>query len=324
MTAMYAPATYEQAKAAGWAHNYIFAAERMRMALEDSLDAMALGTVPLLGDLSGSGSDTIRIRSVGGIGWNRRFQTLASETDTATPSAFDAGYTEVAVAPVALAHSESYLNQSLNGGRNWITLDELKALVPVSWLATWRYKMAVVGATFSTAVGSASRAMMVDDVIDLRAAARTSKATGKRLGGLVDPNQINQLLESIRSEPAFQNSKMDFESVQGTDQQILRNVLGLNIDLGVTDDVVQDAGAYQGFAGTDGSIGWAVASSSPIKVANPQGAIYIPQFGLVIEEQVGGQGQGVRGYQARAAFGLAKASNTGVTTHFQRRIISKV
>jgi hypothetical protein len=54
-----------------------------------SLKGLALVLVVWLGTAvatSGTGSDTLRITRMGGIGWARRFSTLASETDAITAS----------------------------------------------------------------------------------------------------------------------------------------------------------------------------------------------------------------------------------------------
>lgn len=320
MSTINPPSTHAQVES-DWGLAHVFAGQELVLELQDMMNAMDLGVVPLVGDLAGSRSDTLRVRAVGDIGFGVTFDAMASETDAPTAKAILSGYTEVTIASYGLSHEESYFSQAL-GSLQGVTIDELKAAVPTAWMATFRSLVATAGAGFATAIGSASTQLSVDDCLDLRAAARANQAIGSRLGGMLDPVQWNQLLESIRSEPAYQNAAFDFERVQGADTEIMRNVLGLNMDFGLTDDVTESGGAYQGFAHTPGGIGWARASTAEVVPSNMQGAIYAPEFGLVIHEVDNGNGQPIRKYVGFSFFGVAAASNTGVTTAFQRRLIS--
>lgn len=64
---------------------YIFAAQEIRRELADRLNLLQLGVVPLVGDAAGSGSDTIRVTRIGGVGWSEAMATLAGENDAITP-----------------------------------------------------------------------------------------------------------------------------------------------------------------------------------------------------------------------------------------------
>lgn len=318
------PAKSHAQTKADWGHNYVIAEQEMLLELQDSMNAMELGVVPLVGDAGGSGSDTIRVRSIGSVGWAQRFAAMSGEADRITPVAFTSGYNEVTVAQHGLAYEETFFTQVIGGSAQGVSLEELKAMVPSSWLATWRYKVAQQGAGFSVAVGSASTELSVDDMLDMKAASRTNKAGSLRLGGLVDPAQINQLLESVRNEPGFDTPET-FARIQGFSEQIWRDVLGLGIDLAVTDDIQQDSGAYQGFVHSPGGIGWAVANSMPANVPNREQAIYLPQYGLVIWKSDSRGDEMVDRFNAMTVFGVAERADQGApVTSFKRRLISQV
>ncbi len=208
-----------------------------------------------------------------------------------------------------------------------ISLDRLKAMVPDSWLRTYRDRVAVAGSGITTAVGSAATTLSVDDHLDLATAYRTTLG-GRIPTAMVDPQQFDELARSYRSEPAFTNSAGEFAAILGlqaggpdaaTVRQVHPNFAGMGVDLALTDSVVQSGGAYQGFAFSPGGIGWAVANTSPIRPSNAMGAVYVPQFGLFIEELADKGGQTVRQYRATTFFGVALASER---THVLRRFIS--
>lgn len=308
----------------GFSHAY--AAEQIRQSLMDRLDVQQLGVVPLVGDLTGSGTDTLRITDVGGVGFARAMTALANETDTVTPSQFDVGYETVTLGQYGVGHSETYKEQLLSREPG-ISLEALIALFPGSWLRTLRDQVTTVGATISGSVGSTTTTLSVDDWLDLLTTFRVALGSGLP-SAMLDPRQYDQLMRSFRNDPAYQNSVADFAGLQrlqtggdGMVSQVFPNVAGLGINAAITDSIVEASSAFQGFAFSPGGIGWARASTSPLRVANPQGAILIPEFGAVIEELTEGAAQTKRQYRATSWFGVGLASTR---THTLTRILSAV
>ena len=305
-------------------HAYLFAAERIALRLQDSKVLSSLGIISLRGDVAGLGTDTLRVTDFGGVGFALPMTELASETDTVAPSPASIGYEEVTIGQFGLAFQETYKGQVLANEqvKMSISLDALKARTPDSWEATFRAKVCEVGAAFTTAVGAAGTTLSVDDALDL-ATAYDVNLGNTTPHAFVDGTQINQLKRSFRSEPAFQNSAADFAKMLGiTDgTQTYMNLGGLGVDYHVTNDIEQSGGARQGFAFPAGGIGWAVANTLPIRPANPAGAIYVPAFGLFIEEIPTGGNQTIRMARATALFGVAAGSDRVYT---KRRIISVV
>jgi hypothetical protein len=301
-------------------HSYVFAAQEIAITLEDALNVLGLGVVPLVGDLLHSGSDVVRVTHMGNVGWQAPWDALASETDVPVAKTLITGYSTVSLGQYGVLRQETYKGQQL-GREEAISLDALKAREPQAWLATWRQQYATVGSGFSTVIGSSTAALGVDDWLDLVTAYEENLGAMKPVAALA-PQQKTQLRASFRNEPAFQNSVDAFKEMQSLAQmQVHRNFAGLGIDIVTTDDIVQSGGAYRGFAHGLGGIGWAVCSTADLKTANPNGTVLIPEFGIAIEELLDGQTQTVRGYRGHALFGMA-AGSTDV--HVLRSIRSVV
>lgn len=297
--------------------DYVFAQGRILMELQDKLDPNAMGSVALVGDLVGTGSDTLRITEMGNVGWSTRMTALASEDSTITASSITTAYTTVTIGQYGVAHEQTFQEQIL-GREQGVSLDALEQMVPQTWMATLRYLICVEGATFSTIIGSATAALSVDDWIDLSEAANETLGAMAPIATLA-PQQVSQLRASFRSEPAFQNSVADFSSMQRVGNvQLHPNFAGMGIDVTVTDDVVQSGGAYLGFASSPGGIGWARASTSPIKTVGP--SMYIPDYGLIVT-RVNTDANGKGRYEARAWIGVDSGSSN---VFLQRRIRSVV
>lgn len=320
MTAILPPASHAQMEGElGYA--YAFARQAILRQLQDEFNTMELGVVPLVGDFAGSGTDTLRITNWGDVGWGVQFADLANETDTITPSPIDVGYSTITVGLGGLSHSETYQDQILGLVGRGVDLDTIKALVPMSFLATHRSKIATVGSNFTIAVGAAGTPASVNDWLDMVSAFEL--VLGSKMPTVTfDPRQKVELKESFRDEPAFQAAFDGWRDMARFDgMQIKQDFAGSGITVAVTDDVIEAGGAYQGFAHSAGGIGWAVASTAGLKVANPNGAILIPQFGIVIEDVPGKGAQGQRQYEARTWVGYAAGADSVFT---KRRFISKV
>jgi hypothetical protein len=203
---------------------------------------------------------------------------------------------------------------------NSVGLQELIAMVPSSWIATLRYLICVEGASFSTAVGSATADLSVDDYLDLVTAFNETLGSVGAPSVFFKPRQMTNLLESFRAEPAFQASMADFANLQRlSGMQRKPNFAGLGLDIALTDDVQTSGGAYQGFAFSPGGIGWVRASTASITPHVPEAGIYAPDFGLFIEKVPRGA-NGKAAYEARTWIGV----NSGSTDlYVQRRIISQ-
>jgi hypothetical protein len=318
MTTINAPVDFSQTQG-DLGLDFVFGAQGIAIELQDKLDVLNLGVVPLVGDLAGTGTDTLRVTHMGSVGFSRRMSSLASETDTITASSITTGYTEVSIGMHGLAHEETYQQQILSREPG-VSLEAIIAQAPASWLATFRYLLCVEGATFSTIVGSATTTLSVDDWIDLITACNETLGFMGNPSAMLAPQQLTQLIASLRTEPAFQNLASDFANLQRVSgMQVKPNFAGLGIDVALTDDVVQSGGAYQGFGMSPGGIGWARASTASIKPHIPGVGLYVPEYGMFIERIAKGENGKAR-YEARAWLGV----NSGSSDLFVQRLIRSV
>lgn len=297
---------------------YVFADVDIEQALLDRLDVMGLGLVRLVGDFAGSGSDTMRVKFIDGVGFDNPMDALASETDSIVPSSFTLGYSEVSLGMYGLGYSDTYKAQLLSAEPAAL-LDYLKSTIPDSGMATLRSLVCTAGSGFSSSVGATSTRLSMDDWLDLLAAWRSTMGA-RRPKAVLHSAALNQLVESARSEPAFQSSLDAFSGAhQVQESQLYPGAFGLPIDIVVTNDVVQSGGAYKNFAHQEGGIGWAAGDTSRIKVSgiNP---IYIPRFGLLIQDLTEGAGQMVRQSNGIMFVGVA----AGDPSVFFERVVNSV
>lgn len=310
MTTLAAPITGSATAAAGLGYSYIFAAERAALALQDRVDFASLGLVSLRGDVAGSGSDTLRITEIDNVGFSRRFSAMGSETDPLSPQSISMAYSDVTVAQYSLAHSQTFNSQVIDR-RMGHDIRSLMGMVPDSWAATVRYQACVAGAAISGVIGSATTELDVDSWLALAAAVRETPGAAA-LGAprvTLAPQQLTQIIEAFRSEPAYGNSVADFTSVQGLVGQVVPNFAGMGMDVVTTADVVQSGGAYQGFAGSPGFMGWARASTGNIQLTGVVNPMYLPDFGLVVAELASSVPNSVALYGAWLWMGIAVGSS---------------
>lgn len=315
------PVTFSQIQAAGLGLDYVFAAQEILLGIQDELDLEAMGVASMWGYVEGSGSDVLRVTHVDDIGWSRRFSDLATENASIPASGFTAGYTDLTVGMVGLAEEETYNHQILTR-ETALTLDQLAKYIPASLAATVRYKACVVGAGIAGSVGTTTSTLSVADWVAL-GVVYTENVGSMRRGlpkATLAPQQFTQLQDSALAHPAFQNAAADFATIARIQGQRVANYLGLNIDIGLTDDVQQSGGAYQGFSVQQNGIGIGRARTNRISPANAAGAFYVPALGLFIEP-IGKGSQGSKRHEARAWLGLAEGDPTVYTN---RRILSVV
>jgi len=294
---------------------YVFAAQEILQELQEELDVLGLGLVTLYGDLSASGSDVVRITRMTGAGWAEAFQTMTSEVDPIIASGFTSNFDTLTIARHGLAKEETYQQAVLNREAG-VSLAALKAKVPQSWLKTLRQKLTAAGAGITASTGNVALAWDFDDELDMLAAFHETEGFGGEIITMRHPEQFTDLRDAIRDEPSYQTP------------EVMNEIMGLKAGggsfnfLGVKNfssfDVQQASGGHQGFAYAPGGIGWVVASSAPIRTANPATTMYIPQFGMVIEDKSEGKTATGR-YDANSWFGVGKLDPTIFP---QRRLLS--
>lgn len=306
MTAIASPASHAQSEPIT-GFSYVFAAEAIRQELTEQLDLVGLGAAQLVGDLVGSGSDTIRITRFGGLGFAETMTAMSGETDPIVPSGFTMGYDTVTIARYGLGKEQTYQDQILQRDDS-ISLEDMEALVPQTWMATLRSLLVTVGSTFSTSVSNTGVDWDYDAELELVAAFHETEGFDPMVHRPITirhPEQYTDLRNAIRNEPGLQGDAMLQQALQGLGQSAQGgfNFLGFR-NLSST-DVPTSAGDHVGCAYVPGALAWAVASTSPIRTANPASTAYIPEFGIILER--GSEGGIATGdFKVNAWVGTAK------------------
>jgi hypothetical protein len=309
-----------------WGHDYLFADERIRLEVEDMLNVLGLPVVELMGTFEGRGTDTLRVKWIGDVGYGRTFTALTSETDTIAASSLLSAYDSLTIGYHGMADENTYWGQML--GTIGLTLDELIQMLPATWVASVRALACTAGAAFGTDVGAVTTELSLDDLFDLDVAKNAAEHAGSRLSGAIHSAQWGQLQQSLRNEPAYQNSPQTFAeevvSPLSGDEMILRNVAGFRLDLGVTNDVGTTGGGYDGWVGSPGAMGYGVGSFDGVDTGNNGEKLSIGQLGMLIQKLADKGNQGISRYEARVGLGLAAASlsDANVNGPFQRGLLS--
>lgn len=304
--------------------NYINAA-RIRMELHEALDISGAGFAMLEGDLSNSGTTVTHLRRVGGLGGDTRMQSMPSETSTPVDATLTGGFDTCSLGQYGLKTGETFVGRITadEATRNATGIEAFKAGVAGTFASTFRYNVALTGSGITASVGSAAADTSVDDF--LSAVASFNTTAGALNDGapvaMLDLSQAQDVMDSARTDPAFQNSLADFARVGGIRGQVIENFLGLGVDVYATADVQQSGGAYQGFMVQRGAIGWVKASTSPLRLPNAMNAVYIDDFGVVVFDLMDGANQQVLKGVMIAYNGYCLGDSS---VYHQTRILGKV
>ena len=299
MTTISPPATHGQLEG-DVGFSYVFAAEGIRLEIAERLDPIAESLAVLYGDLTGQGSDVMRITRMGGVGFAEAMTAMSTETEPIVASGFTTAYDTITLARYGLAKEESYQAKILSReGR--VNLDALATLIADSWLKTLRVQVATTGATITGVTGTSGTAWTFDDELDLVAYYHETEGFEGDVMAVRHPEQFTDLRGSLRTEPNYQFPEI-------TDAiQTLRGAGGaLPMFLGIKNfssfDVTASGGDHIGFSYVNGAIGWVRASTMGVQVEDPDRAIIVPEFGLLIEFKSSGNIATAR-FDANAWFG---------------------
>ena len=278
MTTLNSPQTYANSTSdLGNPFQYLDAMVLQR--LTEKFDMEMSGLVAYLGDLSGSGSDTGRIRNATGFGFARRMASMATETSTVTASTWEAAYDSISVARKGLAFEQSWQREILQN--DGIDIVKLANSIADSVIATLRYLVCQQGATFSTNAFDDTATVDMDDVINLR---NLYEATaGFTEGGVVNVvsfAQMKQIKAAQRVEAAFKFPD-SFNAQQATQAASGFKGSFLGMDWYTSTDVVLNTD-YYGFSYVKGAIGYAVANTQKLARYAEGSALLVPPYGLII------------------------------------------
>ena len=124
--------------------------------------------IPLVGDLTGSGSDTLRHRLIGLDGYDEMAAAAApqNEINAFNPTALSDGHVDIALVRAAISREVSDLAVLSQFGSPDVDPYKLAESTVGAFLMYFTSQVATAGASFGSSVGSASRDMDVSDFYD--------------------------------------------------------------------------------------------------------------------------------------------------------------
>lgn len=289
-------------------YDAVFAVAEAEAALAERFDVMGAGLIRAVGDLAGSGSDTLELTAYDGVGWAEAMTAMASETEAAVATGLSDIVDQVTLGRYTLAKEVTHTQQIL--ARDPIlTIEGLAARMPESYGKTLRQRLCVAGSGLSSSVSATGAAWTFDKEIELINTANETEGFTGQLIAVRQPEQMSDLRDSVRGEANFQFP------------EITQQIAGLNASAGFVGafmgienfqsfDVQQSSGDHVGFAFMPGKFVYAVASTARIP-AGGRMLVSIPRFGVVIIDQHDAQGTKLRTV-AEAHFAIAARNDSVV------------
>ena len=291
----------------------VFAEQQASLAMAEMFDVWAAGLLRGVGDLAGSGSDTMDLTYVGGLGWSEAMTAMSSETQVVAATGFTDGVDQVTLGRYALAKEVTHTQQILARERI-ATLEGLLSQVPGSLGKTIRQRLCVAGSGLSQSISATGAVWTLAKHFALANAANETEGASGGLIAVMHPEQVSDLRDSVYAASAYRFPTQD-QPISDTAGEIglhrvqreagfVNNFLGISTYQSV--DVQTSGGDHVGFAYQPGKFVFAVASTASI----PDGSEIVaslPEFGVVI---VKSHAPPVLRFDASAHFGIAAVSDT--------------
>lgn len=292
-------------------YSFRFMEQEIMFELAESIDPISAGLVLGVGDLAGSGSDTLRDVRFSNVGWDEQMQEMATETGPIPETGWDADYTSLTIGRYGLSKSDSYASKILARPQDLDPISQMGVLAARSALRTIRVITCEAASGFSSGVGTTGQVLTVDDWLELVALFKETVGWGgvtQKPIGLIAPEQGTNLRNSLRNEPAMASSAAEFLRTQSlTLGSAAQDLMG--IDVVESSDVVTSSGDRVGGAYVPGALGLVVASTRSVQSAVPSMAFYIEQLGLIGEMSTNGN-IASRRVDVNAWFGVTARSST--------------
>ena len=285
-------------------HSFAFLGNAVLQELAEQADLLSGPLFSFVGDVAGSGSDTVRLRRYGGIGAALGMTAMGSETAAIVPSGFTANTNDLTIARYGLGFSESFQRAGIAG--DGITLEFLAGTILQSYQRPTLTLAHAHGATFATNKADATATLDVDDWLNLAAGFTETEGYDPAVHGLpqvmLHNVQLTQLKASLRSETALQFPE-PFDTYQGVQPQagFAFELAGMNAY--TSTHVDSSGGDYAGYAVLPGGLIWAIMSTGTIPVTPGTEVVRVPELGLIVTRSTTG-GQALNAVEGNAFIGV--------------------
>ena len=304
VTSIGIPGTHAAAEALlGLSFNYLDA--MILQVAAEKFDASLL--LDFWGDLSGSNSDTMAKRRVGGIGWGASFTTMGSETEQIAPSALSAAMDTISVARHGLAFEESFTRAILSG--DGVTLEAIATTIVLTGSKKLRSLLcAHIASNFGSNVADAAATADVDDCIAARAAFEDYPGfdASAPITALLHGTQIKHIRASARGETALKFPER-FDADQSIQNQAGFRFRFLGMDYYASQDVTLSSSDYFGGVWQRGAVGWCKASPSAVGDIQDANPVFVDDLGMVVTKDTRGS-QALKRIDANMFAGVGQLS----------------
>lgn len=214
--------------------------------------------IPLMADITGSGSDTARVRLAGLDGYDTmETQSGAqAEINSINPESFDDAHVDIAVSRAMLSYEVSDLANMTQFGSADVDPYRLAASSVGSFLTYFTELVCTSMASFSSSVGSATRDMDVSDFYDALFQLELSNVDGPYLC-ILHPRQLADFQSSLRSEPNALSMSADTQNALGIKGQGAAGSF-MGVEIFKSSKVTAGGGAKKGAMFGHGALGYAV------------------------------------------------------------------
>ena len=249
----------------------------IRMILADVASIRNTSAITYLGDVAGSGSDTMQLRLAGLNGTNEMAAT-GEGSDASTTALTDASVT-VAAARYALRRDISDL-AVLTGLGNDNDPFKLAESMVASFDAAFMAAVATSVASFSSSVGTSGVDMSVDDFMDAIATLEIASVPGP-FWSILHARQLADLQESLRSESgALSYSPASAELLKIAGPGLAGEFLGVQIFQ--SSKITSSGGNRKGCMYGENALGYVVGTPQPLVGAGgevrPAGSPVVVEF----------------------------------------------
>lgn len=286
---------------AGWRPTFALEGP-LREKLMDNANLMTSGFVPLVGDVSGTGSKTMRLRYLDAIGYGLSMASAANENTSVTPSAVTATTADVSIGRYMIGYLNTYTNQII-ATPGELTTEGLADYIAKSYIAAWMDLLATTIATAATTSGQSGVPASFDDWLDVTYYYDGLEGQVNAIG-LLHGTQFSNLKDSWRDEPNFQMPEFSDALLSLKGGPGFKNIL-LGIPTYVSSRVTAGSGNRKGAVWAPGAVVWARGGTQSIKPSvAAENVINMPDLGLILE--MGGvPGDATGRIDGNAFFGMA-------------------
>ena len=314
MSAITSPITQAQTEG-NLGYAAVFAEAEATAALMEMFDVWADGLLRGVGDLAGTGSDTLDLAYYSGLGWGEAMTAMSTETQVVAATGFMDGVDQLTIGRYALAKEVSHTQQILSRERIG-TIEGLLSQVPGSLGKTIRQRLCVAGSGLSNAITATGNPWTLAKHFELANAANETEGFDGQLIAVMHPEQVSDLRDSVRTSGSgnyVYPTEFLFGDTAGSvglnrvqrEAGYVNNFLDIRTYQSV--DVQASGSDHVGFAFMPGKFVFGTASSASIPSGGASVAS-IPQFGVVVIQT---QSPPIIRFDAEAHFGVSAVSDTG-------------